>query len=130
MNGERSIIPRAVLGILCLLLSWNAQAARNFNLYEWAAVAPVIVVGTSLGDNGRYHEITVEQTIRGRQDWVGQRFRVNLRDANRDRDRDEHRYSLKLTRGESYLLLLEPRVVKKAGALPTYDLARGVEGHH
>jgi len=128
MNGERSIIPRTVLGSLCLLLSWNAQAARNFNLYEWAAVAPVIVVGTSLGDNGRYHEITVEQTLRGRQDWVGQRFRVNLRDANRDRDRDEQRYSVKLTRGESYLLLLEPREVKKVRALPTYDLARGVEG--
>ena len=128
MNGERSIIARTVLGALCLFLPWNAQAARNFNLYEWAAVAPVIVVGTSLGDNGRYHEITVEETLRGEEGWVGQRFRVNLRDANRDRDRDQHRYSLKLTRGESYLMLLEPRAVKKSRALPTFDLARGVEG--
>ena len=128
MNGERSIIARVVLGVLCLFLPWSAQAARNFNLYEWAAVAPVIVVGTSLGDNGRYHEITVEKTLRGQDDWVGQRFRVNLRDANRDRDRGRHRYSLKLTQGESYLMLLEPRAVKKSRSLPTFDLARGVEG--
>lgn len=128
MSEERFILVRVLLALLCLLVPWDAQAARSFNLYEWAAVAHVIVVGTSLGDNGRYHEITVEQTLRGRDDWAGQRFRINLRDANRDRDRDQHKYSLKLTRGESYLMLLEPREVKKNSALPAFDLVRGVDG--
>jgi hypothetical protein len=54
--------------------------------------------------------------------------RVNLRDANRDRDRELHRFALKLTQEEAYLLLLSPRAVKARDALPTFDLARGIGG--
>jgi hypothetical protein len=59
---------------------------------------------------------------------VGQRIRVNLRDANRDRNRDLHHHALKPAEGQSYLMLLEPREVKKVKPAPAFDLARGVEG--
>ena len=117
-----------LLGAVCSLVPSFARAARSFNLYEWAAVAPVVAVATSLGDNGRYHELSIEEVLRGDGELLGRRVRMDLRDANRDRNREIHRFSLKLTQGESYLFLLEPRAVKKTATLPTFDLVRGVEG--
>ena len=60
MNGGSPNTARVLVGILCLLLPWIALAQRSYNLYEWAGVAPVVLVGTSLGDNGKYHEFTVD----------------------------------------------------------------------
>jgi hypothetical protein len=128
MRGARNYLSLSAAVVLSLVPSPPPLASRGANLYEWAAVAPVIVAGTSLGDNGRYHEITVERSLRGAGELLGSRVRVNLRDANRDRDRELHRFALKLTRGESYLFLLEPRQVKKSSALPAFDLVRGLDG--
>jgi len=125
--GCRSLL-LLLAGCAGALLPWVARADRGFNLYEWVAVAPDVVAARSLGDNGRYHELRVEEVLRGDPDLVGRRVRLNLRDANRDRDRERHRFSLKLDVDESFLFLLSPRRTKKADALPTFDLARGVEG--
>jgi hypothetical protein len=127
MSG-RIKIAIAFAGCLSVLTPWSARAERASNLYEWAAVAPIVAAARSLGEDGRYLELEVEEVLRGVEDLVGQRVRLNLRDANRDRNRELHRFSLKLDAGESFLFLLVPREVKKAGAPPTFDLVRGVEG--
>lgn len=97
------------------------------SVYEWCAVAPLVVVGTSLGDNGRYHEIRIEQVLRGAL-LGGQTARVELQRANRDRDRSLERYALLLEEGRTYLFLLEPAPLAKAAKLPTFRLVRGLRG--
>ena len=106
---------------LALTLVLSTITAAPLNLYEWIAVAPVIVAGENLGTYGKYAEFAVHNTYRGE---VGQRIRVNVRRTNRDRDKVLFKQPLRFEEGQSYVLLL----VGDPDGRPTFDLIRGVRG--
>jgi len=116
------------LFILCALLtaSTAASLASPQNVYEWSAVAPIVVTGESLGQDGRYVDVRVDRAFRGDAE-AGAVLRVDIRTINRDRDRTRHPRALNLYEGGTYLLLLEPGPRTSKGDT-TYVLARGIEG--
>ncbi|HXV76664.1 MAG TPA: HEAT repeat domain-containing protein [Candidatus Polarisedimenticolaceae bacterium] len=95
------------------------------NLFEWSSVAPMVVAGSSLGENGRYTELRVIRTLRGdpRADDV---IRVDVKTANRMRDRLIEPKALRLDLGQDYVLLLEGE--QRGSGRPYYTLVRGVDG--
>lgn len=113
--------------IALALAGGPAARAAGENYYEWIAVAPLVVTGESLGQDGKVTEIRVRDVIRG-EAAPGQTLRVELRGANRDRDLELHRKPLRLEAGESYVLLLRPATDRKGRSAPAYELVRGVEG--
>ena len=58
--ARRLLVTAAALSA-CVPLSLGA--ARN--LYEWSAVAPIVVAAQSLGEDGKYVEVRVERVFRG-----------------------------------------------------------------
>jgi hypothetical protein len=110
-----------------LLLALTGPAtAGELNLYEWLAVAPVVVVGENLRTYGKYADFRVEVALRG--DLApSDEIRVNVRRANRDRNRIVDRDALRFDKGLSYALLLVP-VPLGDKAPPTFEFARGVRG--
>jgi hypothetical protein len=97
------------------------------NLFEWSAVAPIIVAGTSLGEDGRYVEFRVVLALRGDAQ-AGDMLKIDVRYANRSRDRMLHPKSMRLDSGLDYVLLLEKMEPSKAGGSPFYRIERGVTG--
>jgi len=99
--------------------------------YEWTQVAPVVVAGTSLGEDGRYVDFVVTDVVRGdlRR---GEAVRVDVRSANRDRDRELDPRALHLDAGQAYVLLLEPTVSQPDAAEKnrSFALVRGIDGAH
>lgn len=96
----------------------------ELNYYEWTAVAPVVVSGTSLGENGRYTEFRVRHALRGDIE-PDQVLRIDLKRANRERRRSNFPFALKMPAESEYLLVLEnPRPAKDGQ--PAFQLARGV----
>jgi hypothetical protein len=114
-----------VLAVLALVPCFAAQAAPQ-NVYEWSAVAPVVVAGESLGRDGRYVDFRVERVFRGELE-PGDLLRVDIRTTNRDRNRNLDPHALNLYEGERFLLLLKPGPREPKGAT-TYILSRGVDG--
>jgi hypothetical protein len=111
---------------LALALSGASQAAPS-NLYEWLAIAPVVVVGENLGTYGKQAEFRIDSYLRGTD--TGQSLiRVNVRRANRDRNRRIDKDALRFEKGLSYVLLLSPAATRKANATPVYQLVRGARG--
>lgn len=116
---SRVVVPAVAFG--ALVAAAASPPARN--LYEWMALAPVVVAGQVLVDDGRYVEVLVQAVGRG-QVAVGQRLLVDPRRANADRS--EASRPLELERGADYLLLLRPQRARRGQTI--YELARGVEG--
>ena len=109
-------------------LSPASTDAAPFNLYEWLARAPIIVIGTHGESSGKFDHFTVERGMRGESE-VGHAIRVRVRRANRNRDPEIDAEPLRLLPGESYLLLLRAARTRKAEAPPTYELPRVVGEH-
>ena len=96
----------------------------ELNYYEWTAVAPVVVAGTSLGENGRWLEFQVRHSLRGPVD-AGGVIRIDLKQANRERRRSDYPFSLKMPAETEYLVVLQNPVGTKDGGR-MYPMARGV----
>jgi hypothetical protein len=110
-----------------VLVSGAVSGAESHNLYEWLAVAEVVVVGENLGTHGKYAEFRIDRILRG-PDVAMDRVRVNVRRANRDRNREVVREPLKFEKGAAYVLLLERVATRKAAAPPTFEFVRGARG--
>ncbi len=113
----------AALGVALLPTAWAAP----LDFYEWLAIAPVVVTAENLSTYGKYTEFRVEAVHRG-DVLLGSLIRVNVRRANRDRNRQIDREALRFEEGTDYLLLLE-RVAEARADLPaTFEFLRGVRG--
>ena len=110
---------------LALALTSPASRATPLNLYEWIALAPVIVAGKNRGTYGKYAEFTVQNVYRGE---AAGDIRVNVRRANRDRDRFLYKDALRFEEGESYVLLLVRAATSDPNEKPAFELIRGVRG--
>lgn len=103
-------------------------AAQQLNYFEWSAVAPIVVAGDSLGEDGRYVEFEIWRVIRGGGIAEGERIFVDLKFTNRHRRRSVDPKPLRLPEETRYLLLLEPGPPRGNPPQPTYRLTRGVRG--
>jgi len=101
----------------------TASAAQN--LYEWMGVAPNVILGTVVVDDQRYVEVEVTQAFGG-EIQKGRLVQVDQRSANRDRDRAQA--AVRMEKGSSYLILLEPMPPGRKDPLPRYRITRGVLG--
>jgi hypothetical protein len=97
------------------------------NLYEWSAVAPVVVAGTSLGEDGKHFDFKIQECLRGGLH-SGDEIRIDVRTANRTRDRTLYPKALRLDVGVDYVLLLEVVKGRKAKDPVLYGLERGLAG--
>ncbi len=128
-----TVIRRAFPGIrraaVLLCCTWCCLPVHGepLDYYEWIAVAPTVVAGESLGEEGKYVGFRVQHVLRGAGE-PGDTIRVFLRRVNQERDRELHPRPVRLDVGESYVLLLSERPREKESAPPTYELVRGVAG--
>jgi hypothetical protein len=135
-NRDRSKIsshrrPEARQTLIAIALAWAlaapsiAQEARSF--FDWFGPATTVVAATSLGQDGRFTEVRVLETLRG-EPLPGQVLRVDVRHANRNRDRMLDPKALRLDTDVDYLLILEPVKSVDENKPPSYRLVRGVDG--
>lgn len=119
---------KAWIWAACLLL-WPAgpATAAELNYYEWSAVARIVVAGQAVPDDGFQANFAVERVLRGDLQ-PGQLLRVDLRQANRQRNVTSHPKPLHLEQGRSYVLLLESTAGRKADRPALFRLVRGVSG--
>lgn len=110
---------------MTLALAPPASAERSWNLFEWIAVAPIVVVGEVLVDDQRYVELEIHRVLRGDLE-AGTVIPVDLRYANRDRR--DGRARLDLEKGRSYLALLSMRNRPTRRGDRPYDVVRGTAG--
>jgi hypothetical protein len=96
----------------------------ELNYYEWTAVAPVVVGGTSLGENGHFIEFRVDHVLRGPVE-VGQMIRIDLKNANRNRRRSDYPHALKMPQATDFIVLLNSPYKTKSGG-QAFRMARGV----
>jgi hypothetical protein len=113
------------MAIAVLAVYFNVSPAATRNLFEWSAVAPVVVAAHSLGENGKFVEMRVEHVFRG-DIAEGTILNLDLKQANRTRNRNLSPRSLNLDAGVDFLLLLEPS--ERSGKRMTYAMVRGVDG--
>lgn len=113
-----------VVGLPMLGPSVSRAQPRNF--YEWSAVAPVVVSAASLGQDGRYVEVRVLRVFRGDIEPDATLW-IDLRQTNRERNRNVTPHALKIDAGLDYLLLLEPGSRYRNG-VRSYRIVRGVRG--
>jgi len=97
----------------------------RLGLFEWMAVAPIVVAADVLADDGKYVQAMTRAPIKGSVP-EGTVLLVDLKKANRDRAVGVK--SLDLARGHAYLLLLEASSRTAATPSPLYDLVRGLAG--
>ncbi len=95
------------------------------NLYEWMGVAPTVILGTVVVDDQRYVEVEVTKQLVGETLGSGI-LQIDEKSANRDRDRAQA--AVRMEKGASYLILLEPMPPGRKGGPPRYRLVRGVLG--
>jgi hypothetical protein len=96
----------------------------ELNYYEWTAVAPVVVGGTSLGENGRYIEFRADYVLRGPLE-AGEMIRIDLKDANRNRRRSDYPHALKMPEASDFIVVLNSSHSTKSGER-AFRMARGV----
>jgi len=96
----------------------------ELNYYEWAAVADVVVGGTSLGENGRFIELRVNHVLRGAVD-IGETIRIDLKDANKNRRRSDYPHALKMPEETDFIVVLDSPRLTRSGER-AFGLARGV----
>lgn len=97
----------------------------RLGLYEWMAVVPTVVAGEIIGDDGKLVVAVATTPIKG-DIGKGAAIKIDLREANRDRDPGTP--ALDLVKGKSYLLLLKPSSRAKPQQGPVFTLERGVRG--
>lgn len=123
---------RLVAAIALLLgAQFPPRGPKTYNFYEWAAVAPVVVVAESGTHDGRWYEFTVTRVLRGEAVAAGEVVEVDLKLANRDRDRHLHRFAYNPDPPAEYLLLLEEsdrKKKRKEPKEPRFELVRGLRG--
>jgi hypothetical protein len=93
-------------------------------LYEWMGLAPIVVAGDVVSDDGKFTQVVVRETIKGGTP-PGTTLLIDVRGANRDRDPGVK--SLKFDRTVGYLILLRtgPR---SADSRQVFELVRGTQG--
>lgn len=116
-----------VLLLLALLAASPGLSAEELNLFDWAARGPLVVAGTSRGENGRYVEFQVERALRGEMQ-PESILLVDLRTANRERDRWIDPKALRLEAGSRHVLLLEAAFLREKDQATIYRLVRGTRG--
>jgi hypothetical protein len=119
-------LPRRLLvaaAALSACVTPSLGAARN--LYEWSAVAPIVVAAQSLGEDGKYVEVRVERVFRG-EIAAGTVLGLDLKQANRMRNRNLSPKALHLDPGDDFLLLLEPS--DTSAKRTSYSMVRGIHG--
>jgi hypothetical protein len=97
------------------------------NLYEWSAVAPFVVAGTSLGEDGKHFDFKVLECLRGGFQ-PGDELRIDVRTANRMRDRSLYPRAMRLDNGVDYVLLLGGVKGRGPNEPALYSLERGLAG--
>lgn len=129
--GSSRLARRAVL-VLVIACPLAANAATepppepaHLGLYEWMGVAPIVVAGDVVSDDGKFVQAVVAASIKGGMH-AGSNVLIDLRGANRDRE--DGLRPLKLDKGSGYLILLKPSSKGRNEPYPVYDLARGVGG--
>jgi HEAT repeat protein len=93
-------------------------------LYEWMGLAPIVVAGDVLSDDGKFTQVIVRETIKGGTP-PGTTLLIDVRGANRERDPGVKALSFDRTVG--YLILLRggPR---SSDSKPVFELVRGTQG--
>jgi len=116
------------LGIVTLaILLVSGFARAELNLFEWTAVAPIVVEGEVLGEEGRNVVLHVGRVFRGEVE-TSTNIRINVKHANRNRSRNADFKALKLKPGGSYVMLLQDGPRNRDGSPGAFLLARGVRG--
>ena len=112
---------------LALLTLGGTAWAEAQNLFEWSAVAPIVVEAQVLGEEGKFTTVLVRGVFRGGLT-PGNKLRLDIKQANRTRSRNADPKPLKLELGADYLLLLEPYEPTPGKGVTCYRLVRGVRG--
>ena len=94
-------------------------------LYEWMGMAPIVVAGDVVSDDGKFTQVVVRETIKG-QAAPGTTLLIDVRGANRDRDPGVK--PLKFDRAMGYLLLLRTGPRRADPSQAVFELVRGVQG--
>jgi len=97
----------------------------HLGLYEWMAVAPIVVAADVIADDGKFVVALVGTPVKGGLS-QGAAIEVDLREANRDREPGVP--ALDLAKGRSYLLLLRPGTRGLKEPKPVFSLERGLQG--
>jgi hypothetical protein len=114
------------IGSICvaLLAAGGGVWAEAQNLFEWSAVAPIVVEAQVTGEEGKFTTVFVRGVFRGDLTPSSQ-VRIDIKEANRSRSRNADPKPLKLELGADYLLLLEPSPERGQSC---FRLVRGVRG--
>jgi hypothetical protein len=113
--------------MLVLALLPPCSTAGELTLFDWLEIAPTVVSGVVLGQDGKLTELEVERVLRGKVR-AGELVLIDLKYVNRTRDYDVDPRPLKLSPGKSYVLLLQVAPFKKSGDRPVYRVVRGTRG--
>ena len=97
----------------------------RLGLYEWMAVAPIVIVADIVADDGKFVRTIARAAVKGGLS-VGAVALIDLRRANRDRE--EGAPGIDLLKGRTYLLLLKASARGTSEPYPVFDLVRGVRG--
>jgi hypothetical protein len=114
------------IGLALIVLGASAARAEALNLYEWLGVAPIVVIGREAGLDGRYVLLRAESYLRGPQ--AAELLRIDLRQANLERNPEANPRPLRLTEGGAYVALLQPAHGRRHEETTVYRLVRGVHG--
>lgn len=117
----------AVALTFIVLLTGSATHAEPVNLFEWLGMGDFVVAAENIGSNGKLQEFVVTTSLRGDLP-EGTTLSVNLKRANRDRNRALDPKSRKLDLERTYLLLLDREHPPKKDAVERYGLVRGLRG--
>jgi len=93
-------------------------------LYEWMGLAPIVVAGDVVSDDGKFTQVVVRETIKGGTP-PGTTLLIDVRGANRDREPGVK--ALSFDKAVGYLILLRtgPR---SSDSKPVFELVRGTQG--
>src|SRR5262245_31746480 len=94
-------------------------------LYEWMGLAPIVVAGDVVSDDGKFTQVVVREAIKGVAE-PGTTLLIDVRGANRDRDPGVK--PLKFDRAVGYLLLLRTAPRASGPTRQVFELVRGVQG--
>ena len=106
------------------LIASPCVRAEELNLFAWSEVAPVVVSGTSLGEDGKYVDFRAERVFRGGMP-PGAVLLVDQRHANNSRDRFVDPKALRMVAGERFAILLEPAFRRNSLRILAAGLAAG-----
>jgi len=122
---------RSGLLLLCFVvaavLGGGKANGEPLNLYDWCAVAPIIVDGEVSFEDGKWVAVRAGRVFRG-DVAAGAELYVNLRRANRQRNLNADPKALRVEPGLRYVWLLEEEPSEERKGGPAYRLVRGVRG--